>query len=40
MFSNIMRWIDLKREKLCCTFFNKYQGLILFIMLLVIWYNG
>ena len=39
MFSDIRRWVDLKREKFCCTFFNKYQGLILFIMLLVIWYK-
>jgi hypothetical protein len=37
MISTILRWVDLKREKILCTWFNKYQGLVLFLMLIAIW---
>ncbi len=37
MLSRFRQWFNINREKVLVTFFNKYQGLILFCMLLVIY---
>ena len=37
MLARIWQWFNINKERVLVTFFNKYQGLILFSMLLVIY---
>jgi hypothetical protein len=37
MIARIWQWLNINKERVLVTFFNKYQGLILFSMLLVIY---
>ena len=37
MLSRLRQWFSINKERFFVTFFNKYQGLILFTMLLVIY---